>query len=47
MLISKDWMNHPQGSDLPIPQGVNFMFFELDTLQGNEVSPAEAYYQFR
>ena len=46
MLISKDWMNHPQGSDLPIPQGVNFLFFELDTLQGNEVSPAEAYTNF-
>ena len=33
MLISKDWMDFPQDSDLPIPQDVNFMFFEMDTLQ--------------
>jgi len=46
MLISKDWMTHPQGSNLPIPQDVNFIFFEMDTLQATQVPAAEAYTKF-
>ena len=46
MLISKDWMAFPQGSDLPIPEDVHFMFFEIDTLQATDVPAAEAYTSF-
>ena len=46
MLISKDWMAYPQDSDLPIPQDVNFMFFEMDTLEAAQTSASEAYNNF-
>jgi len=46
MLISKDWMAYPQDSDLPIPQDVHFMFFEMDTLEGAQTSASEAYNNF-
>jgi hypothetical protein len=46
MLISKDWMAYPQDSDLPIPQNVHFMFFEMDTLEAARTSASEAYNNF-
>lgn len=46
MLISKDWMAHPQDSDLPIPEDVHFMFFAIDTLLTTKVSSEEAYNDF-
>jgi len=46
MLISKDWMAYPQDSDLPIPQDVHFMFFEMDTLEAASTSASEAYNNF-
>ena len=46
MLISKDWMAYPQDSDLPVPQDVHFMFFEMDTLEAAQTSASEAYNNF-
>jgi hypothetical protein len=46
MLISKDWMAQPQNSDMPIPEGVHFMFFTIDTLLTTRVSSEEAYKDF-
>lgn len=46
MLISKDWMGQPQDSNQPVPQNVHLMFVEMDTLQGNQVSSAEAFNSF-
>src|SRR5687768_16433568 len=46
MLISKDWMAYPQDSDLPIPEDVHFMFFEMDTLEAAQASALEAYNNF-
>ena len=46
MLISKDWMDQPQESNLPVPENVHFMFVEMDTLQGTQVSSADAFNRF-
>ena len=46
MLISKNWMAYPQDSDLPIPQDVHFIFFEIDTLEAAQTSALEAYNNF-
>jgi hypothetical protein len=46
MLISKDWMAYPQDSDLPVPQDVHFMFFEMDTLEAAQTPASEAYNNF-
>jgi hypothetical protein len=46
MLISKDWMAHPQDSDLPVPENVHLMFVEMDTLQATQVPSADAFNSF-
>jgi hypothetical protein len=46
MLISKDWMAQPQDSNFPIPEGVHFMFFTIDTLLATNASSHEAYTDF-
>lgn len=46
LLISKNWMTHPQDSDLPVPENVHFIFFTIDTLLTTNVSTEEAYNDF-
>jgi hypothetical protein len=46
MLISKEWMAHPQDSNLPIPENVHLMFVEMDTLQATQVPSADAFNGF-
>ena len=46
MLISKNWMTHPQESDLPIPEGVHLIFYTIDTLLATNVPTEEAYGDF-
>ena len=46
MLISKDWMAQPQDSDFPVPEGIHFMFFNIDTLLTTNVPSEEAYNDF-
>lgn len=46
LLISKNWMNHPQDSDLPVPEDLHFIFFTIDTLLTTNVPPEDAYNDF-
>lgn len=46
MLISKDWMSQPQDSDLPVPEGVHFMFLAIDNLFAVDTPSDEAYRDF-
>jgi hypothetical protein len=46
LLISKSWMTHPQDSDLPVPEGVHFIFYTIDTLLATNVPSEESYNEF-
>ncbi len=46
LLISKNWMTHPQDSNLPVPEDVHFIFFTIDTLLTTNVPADEPYNDF-